>query len=237
MVTLGDQDFTQSAIRVVNRQKRRNGVLVRRAEIVDIASLMELNTSSIRYLGRKGLFMPMPEAFFTRMVADGVAIVLEKEGRALGYSVAVPAGKCNEAFLPVTSTSRAGLLFGTALDPALRGQGWQKSLIDIRVEIFKNSGFSEVQSTVSPSNIPSLINLIDSGFQVSGLKTMLDNYPRFLVRHDIHGGEKGARNCRRKLVLTPSEGLSDHKSILNEGFVGIQVIRSRPIVIVYAKKK
>jgi len=228
------RDFRRSAETVLARQKPWNGVRARPAGPADIPALAELNARSIRDLGRDGLLMPMSEAFFVRTIAEGLALFLEGPDRALGYSLAVPAGGGLPAFLPAAFPGRIGLLFGTALDPAMRGRGWQAWLIDLRLEIFETAGFSEVQCTVSPFNTPSLVNLVDGGFRIADLKSLLDGHPRFIVRRGFDRRATPHHRPHRKR-LAVSEDLAGHAALLGAGYVGAEIVRADPVVVLYAK--
>jgi len=229
------RDFKWAAKSVLSQQSPRNGILVRLARHDDIPHLKKINVKSIHGLGQDGLLMPMPEAFFDHAVARGMVAILEREGYALGYSVAFPEGMKHSAFFPETRKGRVGLLFGTALDPSIRGQGWQKRLIDLRLQIFQSAKFSEVQCTVSPFNIPSLINLLDSGFRIVALKILLDGHPRFIVVINLCRKKEEPRYPTLRKTARLCKNLSRHRSLLDEGYIGVKIIRKNPVLLVYTK--
>lgn len=208
--------------------QRINGydVRVRFAEPTDVPSLTKFNANTIRDLGRDGLFMPMSESFFAKMIAAGLTIILEGDRNVLGYSIAVPAGQGQPVFYPRTTSERIGLLFGTALDPSIRGLGWQRWLIDLRLAILQEAGFLEVQCTVSPFNIPSLVNLVDSGFRVVALKSLLDDHLRFILRKCTDDRELVTQCNTPWKIAALNENLSRHKFLLEEeGYIGMKILR------------
>ena len=205
----------------------------RLAEHSDIPSLVQLNANAIRSLGRSGLFMPMAEDFFEGVIAEGFVLLLESDGAVSGYSVAVPHCDLHPAFIPFADGARVGLLFGTALECSLRGHGWHPLLIDMRRDIYIRSGYTEIQSTVSPYNTASLRNLVRAGLQVMGLKLLLDGHPRFLLRkvfgQCVHGGKV------RTLSFPASGNLDEHESLLKEGLEAVEVVGEREDELVYAE--
>lgn len=209
---------------------------LRLARMSDLPALHAVNTRAIQELGRDGLFMPMPEDFLGEMVSKGIILLLERNGkqRGLGYSIAVPAGRDRPPFISESGPGRTGLLFGTALDPALRGQNWHSRLILLRKEIFAEAGFASAQSTVSPYNTVSMANLINAGFHVSGLKVLLDGHPRFLLRNEFPQ-PKDPSGPLRSLALPETGDLSEHKALLADGFIAIGIKKGRPSVLLYAE--
>jgi len=233
----GRTRFQNAARTVLDRwtQADRPGdVLLRLARDADLSALRSLNARAIAELGRNGLFMPMSPVFLAEMVRDGIILVLERDGEPLGYSIAVPAGRDRHPFIPGADTDRIGLLFGTACDPALRGQGWHSRLIVIRQRIFAAAGFVSAQSTVSPFNRVSLANLMKSGFHVVGLKTLLDGYPRFLLRHDLRWPAEPSGEPRG-IVLPEAGDLSEHEDLLADGFIATGIRKGAPCVLLYTE--
>ncbi|MBD0866167.1 MAG: GNAT family N-acetyltransferase [Rhodobacteraceae bacterium] len=229
------QDLRRFVEVQLDRRQVCDGIIARLADDMDIPAMVCLNVNTIRSLGKDGLFMPQAETFFRDIIADGVAIVLEREGRVLGYSVAVPEGRRHPAFLVVRFRHRVGLLFGTALDPEVRRNGWQTWLIDVRLRAFMNCGYSEVQATVAPFNLPSLINLVDNSFHIAGLNTPFGGHLRFIVCHDLKYREQNTMHQSPVVDLELSGCLSRHQELLADGYRGIKVLRGATVTIRYAK--
>ena len=231
--------LTQAVRAVLDRQGRAQtlppDIRLRLAGPEDISVLTALNADAIREWGRAGLFMPMPEAFFGEMIRDGIILLPERAGKVQGYSIAVPAGGGHPPFLPADGHGKTGLMFGTALDPALRGQGWQHRLIRLRLEAFQEAGFAEAQSTVSPFNTPSLRNLLRAGFCVTALKTLLDKHPRFVLQHDF--GRTVTTGPKHGLPLPQNGDLPDHAALLADGFVAVGLEKSKPVTLFYAARR
>ena len=211
-------------------------VVARLANGSDIPSLVQLNQNAVDRLGHDGLFMRQQSDFFTRVLAAGAVIVLERKATVLGYSVAVLGGADFPLFVPVHDSRRIGLLFGSALASDLCGNGWQKWFIDVRLHSFQESGYLDVQSTVSPFNVPSLLNLVDRGFRIIGLKGLLDGHPRFLL--SSHIGERVAKPVHRlpSVDLEVVDDLSEHRNILKQDYQGTRVLTdSGRIFVRYVK--
>ncbi len=214
----------------------RQGIKVRMGSKTDIPALVAINAHSIAALGGEGLFMPMSEAFFLKVIPARLSFVLERDRQLLGYSIAVPADSSQPVFWD-TERRKIGLLFGTALDQELWHQGWQKWLVNLRLRAFEVLGFDEVQCTVSPFNLPSLLNLIESEFQIIGLKSLLDGHPRFIVRHRF-GTYRDAppRNLQWQQQELAND-LAPHAELLRRGYVGASIQRREPVMIAYSKPK
>ena len=210
-------------------------ILLRLAGRVDLPAMCALNASAIAEQKQDGLFMPMPESFLSEMIRDGIVLILEQDGKVLGYSVAVPVGPDRPAFISETDSDGVGLLFGTAIDPSLRGQGRHPQLIVIRQEIFAEAGFSSVQSTASPFNTASLSNLIKAGFHVVGLKILLDGHPRFLLRREFQSSAE-PYGPQRSLGLPVLGDLSEHESLLADGFVATGISKGEPGAMLYTRQ-
>ena len=107
-------------------------------------------------------------------------------------------------------------------------------LIDMRRDIYIRSGYTEIQSTVSPYNTASLRNLVRAGLRVMGLKLLLDGHPRFLLRkefgHCVQGGKV------RTLSFPASGNLDEHKSLLMEGLEAVEVAGEKEDELVYAER-
>ena len=205
------------------------------ATAADIPILRQLNIQALKGWGREGLFMPMSGDFLTQMIQEGIVLMLEQDVRVLGYSIAVPAGFAYPPFMPGRKNRSTGLLFGTALDPALRGQGWQRQLIRLRLDVFRSADIWNVQSTVSPFNTPSLDNLLRVGFHIVSLNVLLDGYPRFILQYDF--GQSIVNGKRRSLVVPTFGDLSEHAALLAEGFVAFKLTKKNPATLMYASKQ
>jgi len=234
-------DFLHTAHAVIDGWARSNpgNVHLRPADADDLSALHSLNSDAIMGLGEDGLFMPMPKSFLSKMIRNGIILFLERGGKPLGYSIAVPSGRGQPPFIPGAASGGTGLLFGTALDPAMRGQGWHLRLIRMRKRIFSEAGFVSAQSTASPFNSASLANLMNSGFHVSGLKNLLDGHPRFLLecRLAFESDEQSEPTGRQRHVVLPKSGsLSDHQSLLADGLVATGIRKGQHCTLIYTRK-
>ncbi len=230
--------FQRTARAVVDRCVRTDsdGVTLRLAGEADLPAMCAMNASAIAEQRRDGLFMPMPESFLAEIIRNGIVLILERDGKLLGYSVATPVNRERPAFITGVDPSETGLLFGTAISPILRGQGRQSQLIRLRQRIFEEAGFISVQSTVSPFNTSSLCNLISSGFQVLELRNLLDGHPRFLLQNELRRSEQPSGPSR--VAALPEMGdLSEHRKLLADGFIANGIRRGDPSVMLYTKRQ
>lgn len=211
------------------------GMHLQIAGVTDIPALRRLNVQAIREWGHNELFMSMSEDFLKQMIRDGIILLLEHDKKVLGYSIAILAGCSNPRFLPGETHGKTGLLFGTAVDPSLRGQGWQRKLIRFRLDAFRDVGIFDVQSTVSPFNTPSLRNLLNLGFHVSALNVLLDGHQRFILRYDF--GRTVVTSTKRNLILPDFGDLSEHAALLADGFIAIGIKTGNPVTLLYATKR
>lgn len=192
------------------------------AEGGDIERISVLNAQVVASLPGGGMFMRQDAAFFRTIMESGGAIAMAMQAGALtAYSVAAPVSAAFPVFTPGTGST--GLLFGTAVAEAVRGQGLQTLMIDFRYAALRACGCDTVQATVAPTNYGSLENLIHAGFEIIALRTLLDGHPRFIVQRptipEIAHGHSG-------LVFQPlDDDLTDHEALLAAGARGVGMVR------------
>lgn len=210
-------------------------VRLRMARATDVPLLRRLNVQAVNACEREGLFMPMRENFLRQMLRDGIVILVEGNKNVLGYSIAIPAGRACSRFQPGGPRRKTGLLFGTALNPSLRGHGWQRRLIQLRLDMFREAQIHDIQSTVSPFNTASLRNLLSVGFHVSSLNVLLDGHPRFVLQYDF--GQTVVSGPTQSIVLPAFGDLSNHAALLTEGLVAFKFKSAPPIALIYGSKQ
>ena len=76
---------------------------------------------------------------------------------------------------------------GVAVTPALRGQGWQRKMIDHRLAAALAAGRPIALSTVAPGNLASLRSLLSCGLTIRGIAEKFGGV-RYLVRRDLLAG-------------------------------------------------
>ena len=113
---------------------------------------------------------------------------------------------------------------GAAVDPAWRGQGWQRRMINHRLDIAKNLGRSITLSTVAPANSASLFNMISTGLTIRGLIQKFGG-DRFLMRRDIDPAADQKTPPSTNQAQTPaiwcdSTDLVTCQKLLNDGYIG-----------------
>ena len=212
---------------------RGGDISFRVASEADVDALDRLNMDVICALGVPGRFMRQDWPFFSELIGckDACIFLAEQAGKPAAYSIAARACPDIPAFGDNAANgggSRStGLLFGTAVDPPLRGFGLQRLLIALRMASLRRIGCLRMQTTVSPFNGPSLANLMDTGFKVIGLKRILDGHFRFIMdRPDLLNGitdivEKTSKqNGRARRVLCNEESIDGHNDLLAAGWLG-----------------
>ncbi len=234
-------EFRRQASLIIARKMGLGDVSIRIADSRDIPSLVDINSRSLEYLGRAGLLMEMKEEFFRDMIDGGIVILLERDKIPVGYSSAIPADSDRPDFLDSNNPDGVGLLFGSAIEMGLHGKGWHRWLINLRLEIFHQSGFGEIQCTVSPFNTPSLINLLRCGFCVVALKTILDDHQRFIVCSRPGSARPEVRNLLSPILIDVSSNLNEHKKLLDSGYEGVALKyskngRKKAVSMMYQKR-
>ncbi|MCY4313152.1 MAG: hypothetical protein OXD44_05555 [Gammaproteobacteria bacterium] len=211
---------------IIARSQGLSDCHLRLAGAADVSAVAALNDSAIQHLGREGLFMSMDSQFILSALAHGVVLLLEIGSELQGYSIAVPAGPEFEPFQAVDPLISVGLLFGSAVKPEARRQGWHSRFITMRKQLFAENGYDVLQCTVSPFNLPSLSNLVNNGFAVTGLKTLLDGHPRFILMQDTSEVAQSVADpphvpdspTVRSLRLD-SHNLGEHEKLLSAGWI------------------
>ena len=173
------------------------GVELRVASINDAGALDRFNESIVS-VGPPGHFMRQDTSFFeAKLSAPETEILLLCGGSAglFGYSVLALCSHAQHPFAPSPlfqdDILRIGILFGTALDPKVRGRGLQRLCVNLRLRAIGKTGRAVVQATASPRNDISLRNMMACGFGVIGAAELLDGHPRFIVEASARDGLPG----------------------------------------------
>lgn len=199
------------------------------AEEKDVGILDSLNEEVVRSLMIPGRFMRQDRPFFEDLLRcpDACIYMARQNGVAAAYSIGARACDAIPAFDENTGAiGSIGLLFGTAVDPPLRGQGIQRIMIALRIETLRKIGCKTIQTTVSPFNRHSLINLMDSGFKIVALKKVLDGHYRFIMErtadflHFEDADTDAATIPQKHVDLGNEESIGTHEAALSSGWIG-----------------
>lgn len=203
------------------------GSSVRIAGPADFPALSDINAEAVAYTG-EDVYGRQNEGFFTKIHGAGAVLMLIRvAGRAQGYSVAGPADRMAGLF---ADEPDKGLLFGTALRAGIRGLGWQRRMIDLRLAAVFDTGFTAGKAFVSPWNHGSLRNLLASGFAVVAHDHSYYGQHRFIVEVPS-GGWCRAGDVQRREPLPPDGALERHRALLEAGWKGRAVEPDGPALV------
>ena len=106
---------------------------------------------------------------------------------------------------------------GVAVDPQWRGQGWQRRMVEHRIEIARKCGRTIALSTVAPTNFPSLISTVSTGLAIHGLIAKFGGN-RFLLRPDQDAKFPSAPDSA---IWCASDDLATCRKLLDDGLIGL----------------
>jgi ribosomal protein S18 acetylase RimI-like enzyme len=105
----------------------------------------------------------------SQLVAYGIILTRLYPGDTTGEAMRIPAGE------------RLGKVMGGNVDPAWRGHGLQRRLIEERGKFAAASGIAHVYSTAAPDNGVSWRNLVACGFRIFRLDLRYGTMLRYLL--------------------------------------------------------
>lgn len=122
--------------------------------------------------------------------------------------------------LPPDQLGKVAHIDGAAVDPQWRGQGWQRRMVEHRIEIARKCGRTIALSTVAPTNFPSLISTVSTGLAIHGLIAKFGGN-RFLLRRDI-GPDQDAKfpSAPDRAIWCASDDLATCRKLLDDGLIG-----------------
>jgi ribosomal protein S18 acetylase RimI-like enzyme len=143
------------------------------------------------------------------LIAFGTTINDVKPGDELWRSVGKP------------GDDRVAKLHGSAVRSGHRGRGLHKMLIAKRMRQLQQLGLDAIYSTAHPSNVGSLKNLLDAGFEAHGLASQYGGLLRMLLRW-----ESSTTRPIESLLETAFTPLDDHDSLFHafrDGWIGFDL--------------
>jgi GNAT superfamily N-acetyltransferase len=112
-------------------------------------------------------------------------------------------------------------LKAVVVHPDFRGNGLQRSLSRVHLEVIRDAGYEHVCSTVSPKNWISVENYFANGFVIKGLKIKYGGLLRYIMYKNIYK----PFNPRPKAIFVESRDIKCQKDLLNRGFAGYKLHR------------
>lgn len=126
----------------------------------------------------------------------------------------------NDHHLPPDQLARVAHIDGVAVDPHWRGQGWQRRMVEHRINVARKYGRTIMLSTVAPTNFASLISTVSTGLAIHGLIAKFGG-SRFLLRRDI-GPQADAQIPHKSdcAIWCASDDLVSCRKFLDDGLIG-----------------
>jgi GNAT superfamily N-acetyltransferase len=112
-------------------------------------------------------------------------------------------------------------LKAVVVHPDFRGNGLQRRLARVHLDVIRDAGYEHVCSTVSPKNYISVENHFANGFVIRGLKVKYSCLLRYIMYKNIYK----LFNPRPKAIIVESRDTKCQKDLLNKGFVGYKLDR------------
>ncbi len=123
--------------------------------------------------------------------------------------------------LPPDQLGKVAHIDGAAVDPQWRGQGWQRRMVEHRIEIARKCGRTIALSTVAPTNFPSLISTVSTGLAIHGLIAKFGGN-RFLLRRDIDPDQDAKfPSAPDRAIWCASDDLATCRKLLDDGLIGL----------------
>jgi phenylacetate-CoA ligase len=111
----------------------------------------------------------------------------------------------------------------TMVHPAFRGMGLHRQSIELRLDMARARGRVEAVTMASPSNTPSLCNLVGGGGRVEGIVDFPDGRVRYLV--SIKTGREPSAATEAS-TLVPVTDVARVRPLLAQGYAGEEIVFS-----------
>lgn len=150
--------------------------------------------------------------------------VFEKD-RLMAYCVLGLPGKSDPNFgldhdIPPDQLGKVAHIDGVAVAAEWQGQGWQRKMVQHRIDVAQKHGRTIMLSTVAPTNFASLISTVSTGLAIHRLIGKFGGN-RFLLRRDI-GSQADANppSGADTAIWCVSDDLAACRKFLDDGFIG-----------------
>lgn len=154
----------------------------------DILNLQELIASN---LPSPEIFRLHDKGFFLELFKIEHAVIgIITEGTLIAYSLIHIPGRSQEnlgkdADLPDEELNKVAHLQAVVVHPDYRGNGFQRRMGGVQLQVIEDMGYEHVCCTVSPKNPISLRNIISNGFVIKGLRPKFKGSWRYIMYKNI----------------------------------------------------
>lgn len=190
--------------------------------MADLDAVLALHRRSVQGLGPE-VVKPETPTFFRELLEGRGSILGVRQGDSLvAYAVLqrdlLPIDDPS-ALLGLPSGTPVVKLAGAGVDPAWRGQGLQRMLIEERLKRMPSPGVAV--STAAPANPASWRNLLSCGFAVRALQYRYGGHPRFLMAWVDPRLEGAIDPTTAAVTSVPVSDLATQARLLGEGWRGV----------------
>jgi len=207
-------------------------VRFRELDTRDVAEVAALRDHVLAGLRHPDDYVPHDEedAFLSAHFGRaGVCLGIELDRRLVGFSVLT--FDIQRAYIDVefrdaivargVPPEETCVLAVTMLHPNFRGMGLHRRAIDLRLDIARRHGRLQAIAIASPSNTPSLCNLLHRGGWVESIIDFADARVRYLISIAAH---RQPRRGAESLPLVPVSEPAQLRPLLQQGYVGEEVV-------------
>lgn len=210
---------------LVNRVTgKRQPVSFRRLTSEHAADVAALQKAVLEEGGDLRLYHPLSDA--------EIDLMMERQGMTMGAFVHEELVAFHTVYFPHFGDDNLGRDVGVCekdllrvahfeavcVHPVYRGNGLQKQLADGLVSLLYGTPYDLLFETVSPLNLPSLRNILSTGFVIRGLKDKYGQEQRYIMFRERDssfrlGGQE---------VKVPLSDNDAQRSLLEKGYAGVQ---------------
>ena len=199
----------------------------------DLPALHRLNADVMRALPDAGMFKLFGGA--ERFLADhlgprGESLGAFADGRLVAYgSLTRPAAPDLDNYAtdlgwPPERAGRVALLSAAMVEPAYRGRGLHRALIDARIALARDLGVPELLVRSAPANERSRRTLLGHGFALVWLGVQREGSLRHVFWRPIEGAAWTApADADGALAWVAVDQLERQKELLRDGWIGVRM--------------
>lgn len=110
-----------------------------------------------------------------------------------------------------------------------RGKNLQNITREISLNYLSDRGFTDFMSTISPYNLASFKNTLESGYAIVALKRKYPNEknPRGYYRFILHKSKDEKYSFLDEEKLVDNENIEEMKRLIENNFIGIKVVNNK----------
>jgi len=154
--------------------------------------------------------------------------------RYIGFPGKTERNLGNDINLPEQELTKVVHLETTVVHPDYRGNSLQSLTLQHAIPLVMEEGYRHLLCTVSPHNPFSLFNVMKNGLKIKALKKKYgsdkdgnDGMWRFILHRNL---EPSANLKSGRILRIPLKDLEMQKTIINQGFVGLNMIKDTKLV-------